>query len=271
MQSSVDTSEGATSYAALGAPLKQTQKLASIGLLALSTTHDLNNFLTCILGHVTMVRGRLRDPALLEHHLSQIETGAMRAVEMIRQLRLCADADKPTVTRVAVNGVVREMLDLLHSMIPNRARLRVDLAPGLPRVLTDASQLRQVIMNLIVNASEALSDGRGTIRVCTGTTGLSGREADLVGPTCDVKPGRYVFVEIEDDGIGMDEKTRVRIFEPFFTTKPTGSGLGLAVLRDFARGRHRAIELVTRPGEGTTFRILLRAPEAEPSSDHHEG
>jgi CheY-like chemotaxis protein len=168
-----------------------------------------------------------------------------------------------------VNQLVKEMLELLQVSISKKATLHLNLAKQLPAVLADAPQLHQVVMNLVLNASEAIGDQPGVIRICTGSRppGPEGSESG------------YVCLEVTDTGCGMDEATRARIFEPFFTTKFTGRGLGLAAVQGIVRGHKGAIEVESVPGRGSTFRLLLPAvreaveprQQALPSSQSWQG
>jgi CheY-like chemotaxis protein len=168
------------------------------------------------------------------------------------------------VGAIDVGGLLREMGDLLARSIAKSAAIRHEYAPGLPPVLADATQLRQVALNLIVNASDALGDRPGTITLRTALVTLDGDDPDIV-PGTPAAPGEYVLLEVVDTGRGMDAATRARIFDPFFTTKTTGRGLGLAATLGIVKGHGGAIRVRSQAGSGTTIGVLLR-PAAVPAS-----
>jgi CheY-like chemotaxis protein len=158
-----------------------------------------------------------------------------------------------------LSALVEEMAQLLQTVISKRARLRLDLARDLPLVEGDATQIRQVVMNLITNASDALGGEDGEIAIRTGVTEYEGAAQGSDVLDTALEPGRYVFAEVRDTGHGMTEETLSRIFEPFFTTKFTGRGLGLAATLGIVRGHRGTIRVDSAPGRGTAFRVLLPA------------
>jgi len=169
------------------------------------------------------------------------------------------------IGRYDLSEIVREMAQMLEVSVSKKATLRYSFASGLPAVEADATQLRQVIMNLITNASESLGDLSGVISVTTGV--MECDRAYLADSRLDdrLPEGRYVYLEVADTGSGMDEETLRRIFDPFFTTKFTGRGLGLAVVLGIVRGHHGAIKVYSEPGKGTNFKILFPAVAWAPS------
>jgi len=160
-----------------------------------------------------------------------------------------------------LSGLVREMGHLLQTAIQKAITLKYDFAEDLPAVLGDANELRQVIMNLITNAAEAIGDEMGVITVRTGLLEADRQYLTTTYLAQDEAAGTYVCLEVSDTGCGMDEETKARIFDPFFTTKFTGRGLGLAAVLGIVRGHRGAIKIYSEPGRGTTFKVLLPCSE----------
>jgi signal transduction histidine kinase/ActR/RegA family two-component response regulator len=238
------------------------QKLESLGLLAGGLAHDFNNLLGVIQGNAELARRRLdaADPAAAA--LARIETASSRAADLCRQMLAYAGKGRFITAPLDLGALVAEMADLLGATVSKTAVLDLDLAPGLPPVEGDATQLRQVVMNLISNASDSLGSQPGTIRVATALRRCrTGEHATPAG--AGLSAGSYLELAVGDTGCGMDQATIARIFEPFFTTKATGRGLGLAAVQGIVRGHHGAIAIDSRPGGGTTFRVLL-PPSAQP-------
>jgi PAS domain S-box-containing protein len=229
--------------------LQEGQKLESLGVLAGGIAHDFNNLLTAILGNASLIELEVPAGSSVGESLGKIVQVAERAAGLCRQLLAYSGRGHFVLVCLDLTPLVREMLELLEVSISKKATLHLDLAEGLPAVLADATQLRQVVMNLVINASEAIGDRPGTIRVATGVRQIEDR--------------KFVFLEVADSGCGMDEETRKRIFDPFFTTKFTGRGLGLAAVQGIARGHKGSIEVESEPGRGSTFRLLLPAVTEE--------
>ncbi len=237
--------------------LQETQKLESLGVLAGGVAHDFNNLLTGILGHANLVRAQLPDDHPIQPSLRQIETASLRAAELCRQMLAYSGRGRLDVRPVELGELVRDTTALLELSLARRARLRFDLAPGLPLIVADITQIRQIVMNLVLNASEALVDGDGDITLRTRAL----RADNSLFATCvfapELPPGDYVMLEIADTGCGMRRETLARIFDPFFTTKFTGRGLGLAAVLGIVRGHQGALHVESAPGRGTTFRIYF--------------
>jgi two-component system, cell cycle sensor histidine kinase and response regulator CckA len=244
--------------------LLQAQKLESLGVLAGGVAHDFNNLLVGILGNAGLALAELPPSSPLHETIQGIERAGQRAAELARQMLAYSGKGQFVIERMDLNGLVAEMSHLLRSSITPGAALDRQLTPELPPVQVDATQVRQVVMNLVVNASDALKDGAGTIRISTGRT--HARRGDLEGAyyAPEFRDGEHVFFEVADDGIGMTPETRERIFDPFFTTKFTGRGLGLAAVLGIVRGHRGAIHVTSQAGAGSTFRLLL--PAAAPAA-----
>ncbi len=246
----------------LSVKLVQSQKLESLGVLAGGIAHDFNNLLVGILGNAELALMDMPHDSLERQAIESVGVAARRAADLARQMLAYSGHGTFVVESLDISRVVNEMGHLLSAVISKKAELRIHAQAGLPAIEGDATQLRQVIMNLITNASDAIGDHSGFISV---TTGAMQADEDYLASTYindDLKPGRYVFVEVADTGCGMDAATTARIFEPFFTTKFPGRGLGLSAVLGILRGHNGAIRVHSEPGRGTTIRMLLPASVA---------
>ncbi len=237
----------------------ETQKLESLGVLAGGIAHDFNNLLTVILANASFARQS--NPA--DEHLAPIEVAARRAADLCRQMLAYAGHGNLVVERLDLGQLVHDTARLLEVSISKKAVLRVSLAEDLPQVEGDASQLRQIVMNLVINASEALSETSGEIRVTTRLGQPNAESADAVH-AFDVPAGDCVCLEVSDTGAGMSPATLARVFDPFFTTKFTGRGLGLAATLGIVRTHHGALTVKSTLGRGSTFRLFLPAATRVP-------
>jgi PAS domain S-box-containing protein len=230
------------------------QKLESIGVLAGGIAHDFNNLLHVILGNADLARLHVAADSPAREHLDEVVRATQRAAELTQQLLAYSGRGAVESRRLDLSLEVREMGTLLRTAISKQATLAWDLAPDLPAVTADPTQVRQIVMNLITNASDSLGDGPGTITLRTGLV-----EADTEARPADADEGPAVFLEVTDTGCGMDSGTLQRIFDPFFSTKFTGRGLGLAAVMGIVESHHGHVRIRTAPGEGTTFRVILPA------------
>lgn len=236
----------------------QKEKLQGIGRLAAGIAHDFNNLLVAIIGGASYVMESL--PA--SHPGQQMLQGVVRAGERAAELtaKMLAYAGKGNMYCVPtdLNTLVRDTCSSLRASLPKTIRLNILSAPDLPLITTDSRQMRQVIVDLVMNGVEAFGEGApGTISV--GTETLDGGE----GYTAALKVGKYVVLEVRDNGCGMNEETQRQVFDPFFTTKFTGRGLGLAAVQGFARSSGGAVFVESAPGKGTCLRVLLPAMPVE--------
>ncbi|WP_221031297.1 PAS domain-containing hybrid sensor histidine kinase/response regulator [Actomonas aquatica] len=243
--------------------LHETQKLESLGILAGGIAHDFNNILTGILGHSSLIRHDNPPPEgdLLEA-IDQIELSAERAADLCRQLMAYAGKGKFEQKAINLSHLVTETGKLLEVSVGKVARIRYRLTRNLPSVMGDPTQLRQVLMNLVINASEAVEPKLGIITVSTQVIDAHASYLRALDLTNNLKPGRYITLEVQDDGKGMDAETRGRIFDPFFTTKFTGRGLGLAAVQGIVHNHGGGIRVYSEPDRGTLFKILLPADDA---------
>ncbi len=237
--------------------VQATQKLESLGVLAGGIAHDFNNLLGSILAGVELVAAELPPGSPASAGIASIRAVAVRAAEIVRQLMEYAGQENAAVEPVDLSRLVGEMLELLKVSISKHARLEIDLADNLPAVMASAAQIRQVAMNLITNASEALGESDGVITVSTSWVRLGPRPGPQGEP--GLPPGVYVRLEVRDSGCGMTSDVQARIFEPFFTTKFTGRGLGLAAVQGIVRRHGGGVNVVSAPGGGTRFEIFLPA------------
>lgn len=239
--------------------LQEAQRLESLGVLAGGIAHDFNNLLTAITGNASLLRLDLPAGTAVYQSAVEIEIVAQRAADLIRQMLVYAGRGRFDVRPLDLNSVVVEMITLLRFSISKAATFLQHLAPGLPLIEADVAQIRQVVMNLIVNASEALDAAGGTITISTGQQRVTHpfRERGHFGT--DLSVGNYVTLTVSDTGIGMDEAILARIFDPFFTTKFDGRGLGLAAVLGIVRGHRGALHVQSAPGRGSTFTIFFPA------------
>ncbi|MBC8075906.1 MAG: response regulator [Chloroflexales bacterium] len=236
--------------------LLQTQKLESLGVLAGGIAHDFNNLLTGILGNVQLLLIDVAHQPALRESVAQIEVSARRAAELTQQILAYAGKGRFVVEPVSLNRLITEMPQLLEALLPKTVSLHLHLAPDLLAMDADATQLRQVVLNLLINAGEAMTFG-GVINCSTSVRSFDSPTLANTYRAPDLPAGAYVVLEVHDSGSGMDPITLARIFDPFFTTKFTGRGLGLAAVLGIVRGHHGAIRVQSAVGIGTTFSILF--------------
>ena len=244
--------------------LERTQRLESLGVLAGGIAHDFNNLLVGVLGNADVALLDTPSTSPARAPLDDIVRAAQRAADLCQQMLAYAGQTSVAMADLDINLAAADMAGLLGSALSKRASLSYHLAADLPPILADAAQVRQVIMNLITNAAESNREGAVQIEITTGA--LHFDRATLAGSYLkeELAPGRYVYLEVKDDGEGMDPETQRRMFDPFFTTKTTGRGLGLAALLGIVRAHEGAIDVDSRPGRGTTVRVVFpaRAPGA---------
>ena len=235
--------------------LRNMQRLESLGVLAGGIAHDFNNLLTVILGNTCLAQETLgaESPAL--NSLRQVEKASQRAADLCQQMLAYAGKGSFLLKRTHLQALVEDMASLLHASISKKVALNLNIRQGLPPIQADPSQIRQIIMNLIINASEAIGENNGAITVAVDRVECEAGAPDTTYLGEDVPPGRYVCLEVTDNGCGMDETTRQRIFEPFFTTKFTGRGLGMSAVLGIIKAHDGFLQLSSMPGQGSTFKI----------------
>jgi PAS domain S-box-containing protein len=231
------------------------QKLESVGQLARGIAHDFNNLLGGILATTELALADRAEGSFPEEELLTMRTAAIRGGEIVRQLMTYGGKESSAFEPIDLSLLVHEILQLLKVSISKYAILETDLGEGLPAVHGNPAQIRQVVMNLVTNASEAIGDRAGVIRVTTARVRVD-PDAHVTG-AADLSPGNYQKLEISDTGSGMTSEVQTRIFDPFFTTKSTGRGLGLAAVQGVVRSHFGAIKVVSSLGQGTRFEVLL--------------
>ena len=239
--------------------LQQTQRLESLGVLAGGIAHDFNNILTIILGYCHVIKDEIDSTPDHAEYVQKIEDAAIRAADLCRQMMLYAGRNEIEHSATEMNLLVNEIVKMLHSGIKKNITIKLDLCDVL-LVVADSSQIQQIVMNLIINAAEAIGDNNGTIRVALKKAEfLDGEpESDFTGKA--IPPGKYVCLEVSDNGCGMDKETQNRIFEPFYTTKFEGRGLGMSSTLGIIKSHDGTLQLSSKPGAGTTFKIYLPLP-----------
>ncbi|HEU4328211.1 MAG TPA: PAS domain S-box protein, partial [Roseiflexaceae bacterium] len=220
--------------------LQETQRLESLGVLAGGIAHDFNNILAGIMGYAELALMDLEPTSEAHTAVGQIKAGARRAADLTNQMLAYAGKGRFVVRPVQLNSVVREMIELARGTASHHGAVQIDLAESLPQIEADITHIRQIVLNLLVNAAEALGPDGGSITVETSTETLTATDLQSLTLGGDAVPGRYVCLTVRDTGGGMDAETLVRIFDPFFTTKFTGRGLGLAAVHGIVRS-HRGL------------------------------
>ncbi|HEX8984804.1 MAG TPA: PAS domain S-box protein [Bryobacteraceae bacterium] len=234
--------------------LRETQKLESLGVLAGGVAHDFNNLLVGIMGNASLALDSIAEEDPVRSMIESLLQASERAANLTRQLLAYSGRGQFVVQSTDVSRLIREIVALIQTSIPKSVRLSFALENTLPAIEADVAQIQQLVMNLVINAAEAIGEVPGTVTV---RTYQEFREAADAG-----ERGTYVALEVEDTGCGMDQATRERIFDPFFTTKFTGRGLGLAAVLGIVRGHRGRIQVDTAPGEGTRFRVSFPAATA---------
>ncbi|MCK4340867.1 MAG: PAS domain S-box protein [Phycisphaerae bacterium] len=243
----------------LEAQIQHAQKLESLGVLAGGIAHDFNNLLVGILGYADLAMADLSSTSPARASIQGIERAAKRAADLTRQLLAYSGRGRFVIEALDLNEVVNEITHLLEVSISKKVVLKYNFAENLPAIEADATQIRQVIMNLITNASEAIGEKSGVISISTGALDCDRAYLNKTNLDEDLSPGLYVYIEVADTGCGMDGETCRKIFDPFFTTKFTGRGLGLAAVMGIVRGHQGALKVYSEPGRGTTFKVLFPA------------
>ncbi|MFQ5518725.1 MAG: response regulator, partial [Mariprofundus sp.] len=246
------------------AQLEHTQRLDSLGLMAGGIAHDFNNILTSIMGNAAVAEKKVAsDPESIQTHLGHIVDSSKRAADLCNQMLAYSGKGHFVVEMVDLSRTFEETAPFLEASVGKHVQLIYQLHETLPMIEVDIAQIQQVIMNLVINASEAITENSGCIRI---KTGLLHADETYLEACYGSQPraGTYVFLEVADNGCGMDSATADKVFDPFFTTKFTGRGLGMSAILGIVRGHHGAILLDSELGKGTTFRILFPALEACP-------
>ncbi len=239
--------------------LQHAAKLESLGDLAAGIAHDYNNLLTGMIFHADLARKQVAEDSPAHDKIRRIEHAAERAADLSDQLLTFAGEEEPELEPLRLNNVLRGMEQQLRERVPEEHLLQFQLKKALPPVDVDPSQLRRVVLRLVANAVEAVGEDAGVITLRTSKVEAKRDYFYGARPSEELPPGTYVFFEVSDSGIGIDEQTRERMFDPFFTTKPVGRGLGLATTLGTVGAHGGGIKVYSEPGRGTTFEVLFPA------------
>jgi len=251
----------------LQAQVQHAQRLESLGVLAGGIAHDFNNLLASIMGYASLATMDLPDDSRPRKSIEQVLVAAKSASDLTQQMLAYSGRGTFVVDLLNVTQLIEGVIRLLETTISKKAALNLNLVADLPPIQGDASQIRQVVMNLITNASESLGDERGSVTVTTGVQWAEAGQLPALEPQRILPEGRYVFIEVADTGCGMDPQTLGKIFDPFFTTKFTGRGLGLAAVLGIIRGHQGSIKVDSQSGAGTTFRVMFPAAEGSVAAE----
>ncbi|HJW09631.1 MAG TPA: response regulator [Holophagaceae bacterium] len=263
--------------------LRQAQKMESLGLLAGGVAHDFNNLLTALTGNLEIAQSMLGDNTEAQPFLENMSSALRRAAELARQMLAYSGRSHARMEPVDLNHLLEEQVRILSVSLSKKVQLRFQLAKGLPLIEADPAQIRQVFMNLVTNASEAIGDREGSITLRTRLDHLGNLPEEETLPGQTMQAGDHVVAEVEDTGIGMSPEVQARIYDPFFTTKPTGRGLGLSAMLGILRAHHAGVGIQSEEGKGTIFRVYfplagagVEAPPPAPAASrlprrHFEG
>ncbi len=240
------------------------QRLESLGVLAGGIAHDFNNLLTAIMGHASMACELIEEDERAEH-LAAIVKSSQSAADLCRQMLVYSGKGKFIIEPLHVSTLVEDMGHLLSVSIDKKIIVHCDLAKPSPVIRGDRTQIQQLIMNLIINASEAIGNNNGTIHLRTGVWHIDGSSLPSIYLSEPLLAGNYAYIEVSDTGCGMSKNVQSHLFEPFFTTKFTGRGLGMSAILGIIRGHHGSIQLSSTVGEGSTFKIFLPAIDEAPT------
>jgi len=251
-----DQRRAAAAHDALQLRIQEQQRRESLSILAGGLAHDFNNLLAGIVGNADLLSMQIPASSGMGSSVGAILLGAQRAADLVSKMLAYAGERHGSTARIDVDALTRDLLDLLRTSAGRHCTITYQ---GQPAVIdADPTQFRQVAMNLIINAAEAVSDA-GLVRITTGVEALTAADLAAMRFGQDAVPGQYAFLAVEDDGVGMDERTRQRLFQPFFTTKPTGHGLGLAAVQGIMLGHRGALRVDTRPAAGSRFCVWFPA------------
>jgi PAS domain S-box-containing protein len=251
--------------------LQHSQRLESLGVLAGGIAHDFNNILTAILGHADLALHDMHMSSPGRQSVQEIVNAARRASELSRQMLAYSGRGSFVIEEIDLPLLIQDMVGLLSSVIPKKILLNLNLAKNLPHIEGDVGQINQVIMNLVINAAEAIGERSGVITVSAGAQECSSQYLEDIYLCENLCPGLYVTLEVSDTGVGMNEETLSRLFEPFFTTKFTGRGLGLSAVIGIVRGHKGGIRVYSELGKGTTFKILFPASKSSAEAANRPG
>lgn len=251
----------------MAARVQQSQKLESLGVLAGGIAHDFNNLLTSVLGNANLASSAQAKNEPVGTYLEKIESAAVRAGELCTQMLTYAGQGRFAIKQVDLNRLIIDMTRLLELGVSHKAVLKYQLTDDLPAAAIDASQIRQALMSLVINASEAIGETSGMVTINTGILRADSEYLNESYLTEELAAGDYLFIEVSDNGTGMSAQVKELIFDPFFSTKFTGRGLGLAAVLGIVRSHEGALKVYSEEGQGTTFKMLLPTANANLFND----
>jgi PAS domain S-box-containing protein len=237
--------------------LRQSQRLESLGIMAGGIAHDFNNYLTGILGNASLIAEALPASSSAQQLVHDLIAAGQRLSDLTRQLLAYSGKAVFSLHSFSLPILIQEIGALIHSSLPRLVELRMEFPADLPDIYGDASQIQQIVMNLIINGAEAIGERPGTVLVTAHRQSVDEHYISTVLAPNEMDPGEYVCLEVHDTGKGMDQATRSKIFDPFFTTKDKGRGLGLAAVIGIIRGHRGAIKVYSELGQGTVFKVFL--------------
>lgn len=243
------------------------QHLQPLGLLAGGIAHDFNNLLTAILGNASLAHKHKQSPEHLDIYLTRIQEASQSAACLCRQMLTYAGKGSCSKGCVNISNLAEEMSKLLEVSLTKGVQLEYQLTQALPPIQVEAVHIQQLLINLIMNANEAMPCSSGEITLSTGTMDV---QENMKGFNSKEKPclGTYVYVQVQDNGCGMDAETQQNIFQPFFTTKGTGHGLGMATILSIVYGHHGIIKVKSEPEKGSTVTIAFPAMDNQNQDDN---
>jgi len=255
--------------------MEHVQRLESLGVLAGGIAHDFNNLLTAMMGHAALAHTQCDATANTHKHITAIEQACDQAASLCQQMLAYSGKGKFVTEPINLSDLIHDMTRLLEVSIHKNVTMLYELTPTLPCIEGDLSQIQQIVMNLIINANEAIGDRNGNIILATGVMQADSQYLNSIYFQKENLPeGSYVYLEVSDTGCGMSEETKNRLFEPFYTTKFTGRGLGMSAILGIVQGHHGVIKLDTKEGQGSSFKVLFPAvadtqSTALPSAKQH--
>ena len=250
----------------LEAQIRHAQKLESLGVLAGGIAHDFNNLLMAILGNADLALMDLSPVSPVRENLTEIKKASQRAADLAKQMLAYSGKGKFVIEPLNLSELIEEMSHILEVSISKKAVLKYDLPENVPLFEGDASQVRQIIVNLITNASEAIGERSGIISITVGAMQADQQYLRETYLDEELPGGLYVTLEVADTGCGMTDETRHKLFDPFYTTKFTGRGLGMAAVLGIVRGHHGAVKIYSELEKGTTMKVLFPAIESDADS-----
>ncbi|TLS76910.1 response regulator [Mariprofundus erugo] len=239
--------------------LHQAQRLESLGVLAGGIAHDFNNLLTAIMCNAAIAEKKLGPTSPAQSHLASIVKASECAASLCNKMLAYSGKGQFALQPVNLSDLAKDMTEMFKASINKGISLQLKLEASIPMVEVDLPQMQQIMMNLIMNASEAIGEKSGIITIATGAIRLEQKDISVMGLFEHVKPGRYVIIEVSDTGCGMSRETQEKLFEPFYTTKFTGRGLGMSAVLGIIRGHKGAIKVYSEEGHGSCFKVFLPA------------